>query len=82
MTRIFNVEFEFNLLWDGEDLGQEKDNLNVVGDDGRIAITEAVKQLFTPHEEEIEDEDTGDMKKVKVDYNSIRLLEVKLLAEA
>ena len=82
MTRIFNVEFEYNVIWDGVDIGQEKDNLNVVADDGRVAANKVAEQLFKPHTEEIEDEDTGENKKVKVEYNSIRLIDTTLLAEA
>ena len=82
MTRIFNVEFEYNLIWDGEDIGQEKDNLNVVADDGRVAANRATEELFKPHTEEVEDEETEKKRTVKVDYSSIRVLSVTLLAEA
>ena len=83
MTRIFNVDFEYQEIWDGEiDDTVVKDNINVAADEGRLAITKAVKELFTPHVIGIEDEETGKERKVKVGYNSICLIGLTLLAEA
>lgn len=83
MTRIFNVQFEYQETFDGEcDDTVFKDEINVVATEGADAITKAIAELFVPHTLDVEGKEPGETDTINVAYKNIGVLGVTLLAEA